>query len=161
MKLLKTIRLDVSDQNIFSLAAEPGEWAVTGTFAFADMNTDKMDNKDQLAFRNGWMGIASFGRSTVVQVATINDDEYENVVRNLAAHLFKVYQAPDMLAALDAAREEVADASIIGDHPVGTFLTIERDLTNEGIVERVNVITSADDELHARIWTIEPDEEAV
>ena len=36
MKLARTIRLDVSDTNVFTAAAKPGEWAVTGTFAFAD-----------------------------------------------------------------------------------------------------------------------------
>ena len=36
MKLLRTIRLDPSDTFVFDHAAEPGEWAVTGTFMYAE-----------------------------------------------------------------------------------------------------------------------------
>ena len=36
MKLLRTIRLDVSDTFVFEKAADPGEWAVSGAFAFWD-----------------------------------------------------------------------------------------------------------------------------
>src|SRR5262245_3275662 len=35
VKLLRTIRLDPSDTFVFDKAAEPGEWAVSGGFAFA------------------------------------------------------------------------------------------------------------------------------
>ena len=35
MKLLRTIRADASDTFVFERAAEPGEWAVSGAFAFA------------------------------------------------------------------------------------------------------------------------------
>ena len=38
MKLLRTIRLDPSDRFIFERAAEPGEWAVPGGFAFFDVD---------------------------------------------------------------------------------------------------------------------------
>ncbi|MEJ2378941.1 MAG: DUF6505 family protein, partial [Pseudolabrys sp.] len=34
MKLLRTIRLDPSDTFVFDPVAEPGEWAVSGAFAF-------------------------------------------------------------------------------------------------------------------------------
>ena len=73
MKFPRTIRLDVSDANAFPLAAEPEEWAVTGTFAFADADPAAMTGKEQLAFRNGWLGTDSFGRSTFIQVSVIPD----------------------------------------------------------------------------------------
>ena len=158
MKLLKTIRLDVSDANVFPLAAMSGEWAVTGTFEFAKTYPERMDNRQQLAFRNGWMGVSSFGRATFVQVSSVSEEEYEKVIRQLAVHLHEDYNAPDMIAALDAAREEVSDASAICEHPLGTLLSIERSLTDDGIVERVHVIDSREDEMHARIWTVEQGE---
>ena len=34
LKLPRTIRLDPSDTFVYACAAEPGEWAVTGTFLF-------------------------------------------------------------------------------------------------------------------------------
>ena len=59
MKLARTIRLDVSDTNVFTAVAKPGEWAVTGTFAFADSDPIAWTNKDKIAFRDGWMGTES------------------------------------------------------------------------------------------------------
>ena len=158
MKLPKTIRLDISDQNTFPLAAEAGEWAVTGTFSFSGLNAEGMSNKEQLAFRNGWLGLGSFGRASLVQVSPVSEDEYEQIVRALAAHLHCDYNAPDMMAALDAARIEVSDAEGICNHPPGTMLAIDRELTDEGIVERIHVIPPGHDD-HARIWTIEDDEQ--
>ena len=45
MKFPRTIRLDVSDANAFPLAAQPEEWAGTGTFAFADAAPAAMTGK--------------------------------------------------------------------------------------------------------------------
>ena len=99
MKLARTIRLDVSDSNTYLFPAEPGEWAVTGTFAFASSDLNSLTNKDQIAFRYGWMGTQSFGRSTFVQVTTIAKEHYEETVRRLAAHIFESYSAPGMIDA--------------------------------------------------------------
>jgi len=156
MKLLKTIRLDISDQNTFPSAAEAGEWAVTGTFAFTDLDAAHMDNKEQLAFRNGWLGLSSFGRASLVQVSSVSDTEHENITHALAAHLHRDYGAPDMMAALEAARMEISDTEGISNHPPGTLLSIERELSEEGVVERIRAISRSDD--HARIWEIEEDE---
>ncbi len=71
MKFTRTIRLDPSDVKVFPLAAEPGEWAVAGTFAFADTEPAALSRKEQLAFKSGWLGTGSFGRSTLVQVVYI------------------------------------------------------------------------------------------
>jgi len=158
MKFSRTIRMDVSDVNVFPLAAEPGEWAVTGTFAFADADPAALSNKQQLAFRNGWLGTGSFGRSTFVQVAVIPDEQFEEVVRRLAAHLHERYGAPDMLAAVRAAREEALYAAGLSDHPAGTLLAIEREFTEQGVAERIRVIPKRDEGNHARIWSVVEDE---
>ena len=42
MKLLRTIRLDPSDTFIFERVAEPGEWAVSGSFVFSDDDPDEL-----------------------------------------------------------------------------------------------------------------------
>jgi len=157
VKLPRTIRMDVSDVNAFPLAAEPEEWAVTGTFAFADTDPAALTNKQQLAFRNGWLGTESFGRSTFVQVAVIPDEQFEEVVRRLAQHLHEHYGAPDMLTAVEAAREEVRYASNLSDHPSGTMLVIEREFTDEGVAEKVRVIPKRDEGAHAKIWSVVED----
>lgn len=158
MKLARAIRLDVSDANVFPLAAEPGEWAVTGTFAFADSDPARLDVKERIAFSDGWFGTESFGRSTFVQVTDIDREDYDDTVRRLAAHLFQDYGAPDMMAALDAARHEVDDMVGLCAHPAGTLLAIEREFTEHSITERTRVVERKDDGLHARIWSLGDDD---
>ncbi len=159
MKFPRTIRLDISDANAFPLAAEPEDWAVTGTFAFADTDPATMTNKEQLAFRNGWLGTESFGRSTFVQVAVIPDNEFEDVVRKLAARLFERYGAPDMLVAADAAREEAEYTASLCDHSAGTMLAIERDFSDEGVTEKIRVIPAQGEGAHAKIWSVVEDDD--
>ena len=140
LKFPRTIRLDVSDENAFPLAARPEEWALTGTFAFIDAEPNELSNKEQLAFRNGWLGVDSFGRSTFVVVAEISDEQFEAVVLRLAEHIFEHYGAPDMLAAAEAARGEANYALDLCDHPLETMLGVERKFTEKGIKERIRVI---------------------
>ena len=158
MKFPRIIRLDVSDENAFPLAAEPKEWAVTGTFAFADTDPSGFSNKEQLAFKNGWLGTESFGRATFVQVSIIPDEQFEETVRRLAAHLHDHYGAPDMLAAVEAARQEAEYAADLCDHPAGTLLAIEREFTDEGVVERIRVMPKKNEGAHAKIWSVVEDE---
>lgn len=158
MKFARTIRLDPSDAQVYAAAAEPGEWAVTGTFAYVDGEPEAWSSKEQLAFKSGWLGTGSFGRSTFVQVAVIPDAEYEETVRRLAAYLYQEYEAPDMLAATEAARLEAEDMAELCDHAAGTLLAIEREFDREGgIHERVRVVPRPDTDGagHAQIWQIE------
>jgi Family of unknown function (DUF6505) len=66
MKLLRTIRLDTSDTFVFDISAEPGEWAVSGTFAFWSRDPAKLEGKTRTAFRSGFLGVSSLGWSTLV-----------------------------------------------------------------------------------------------
>jgi len=158
MKLPRTIRLDPSDINVFSAAAEPGEWAVTGTFAFVDAVPGELDNKTQLAFKSGWLGLSSFGFSTFVQVTVVPEGEDEAAARALATHLFEDYGAPDMLMAMTAARSEIAYAASLCDQPAGTLLAIEREMTEDGITEKIRVMPRPDEDGgHAQIWTLTED----
>ena len=45
VRLLRTIRLDPSDTFVFERAAEPGEWAVSGAFAFWNADPDRLEGK--------------------------------------------------------------------------------------------------------------------
>jgi hypothetical protein len=64
----RTIRLDPSDTFVFESAAEPGEWAVTGAFMFADDDPGTLEGKARAAFRAGFLGVQSLGWSTLVQI---------------------------------------------------------------------------------------------
>src|SRR5674476_552873 len=52
LKLPRTIRLDPSDTFVFERAANPGEWAVSGTFMFRECNNRAdLDQKQRVALR--------------------------------------------------------------------------------------------------------------
>ena len=157
MKFLCTVRLDVSDENAFPLAAQTDEWALTGTFAFADTEPERLQKKEQLAFRNGWLGTNSFGRATFVLIKEISDEQYQLVVSRLAEYIFKYYGAPDIFVAIEAARREVEFAAGLCEHPIGTMLSIEREFTDNGISERFQVIQNQGEGMHAKIWSLVED----
>src|SRR5258708_40118249 len=87
MKLLRTIRLDPSDTFVFERAAEPGEWAVSGAFMFADADPDALDGKPRAAFRGGFLGVASFGWSTLVEIVEASQGDRAPVVELLGRAL--------------------------------------------------------------------------
>lgn len=158
MKFPRCIRLDVSDAYVYARAAEPGEWAVPGGFAFAGRDPATFDTKEALAFRSGWLGTESFGWCSLVEVAEIEEVAFSQVVERLARHFVSTCGAPDVAAALPAAREVADDAVALCEHKVNTLLALERDITDEGIVERFRVIVPERAQEHAKIWAIEPDE---
>jgi hypothetical protein len=153
-KLPRTIRMDASDVNVFDTAAEPGEWAVTGSFRFVDADPATMDRKAKLAFASGWLGVDSFGWSTLVQVAHADAAAAEGAVRAVAAHLFRDFGAPDMMAAVEAAREVVDEAAALcAGQDAGTLLSIQRDADARGMAERVRVVRRTEG-MHAPVWSI-------
>jgi hypothetical protein len=127
-RLPRTIRLDASDTVIFDQAAEPGEWAVPGGFAFWDEETAHMSGKRRQAFRGGFLGLGSFGWATLVEVAEASADERATALAALAAHIHLVHGAPDEAAARAAAEEELAFAEQLCDHPPGTVLALTRSI---------------------------------
>ena len=153
----RVIRLDASDDQVFPRAAAEDEWAVPGTFAFADTDPDTLSGKARQAFFGGWLGTESFGRATVARVATMSDDEFEVATVRLARHLTEAHGAPDMMAALAAARDEASYAVSLCDHPTGTLLAVERSLTDAGVAERVRPLFPPDPG-GRRIWEILADD---
>ena len=159
MKFPRTIRLDTSDLHVFPLAADPGEWAVPGSFAFLGPDPEQFDTKERLAFRSGWLGTESFGRASLVEIAEIGEAEFFQVVERLARHFLDHHGAPDLAEALPAAREEADYAASLCEHGLHTLLAIEREHGEAGLVERYRVIRPDRAVDHARIWQILPDEE--
>ena len=158
MKLAKTIQFDISDTQVFERAAAVQEWAISGTFTFVDSDPDEWPRKQRLAFRTAWLGIGSFGNSTFVQVADISASEYELAIEVLAKYLVEKFNAPNREAAAQAARQEIDDMATLCNHPPGTLLAIEREITGQNITERTRVLTPADKSAPARIWTIVEDD---
>ena len=84
MKLLRTIRLDPSDTFVFERAAEPGEWAVSGAFVFSDDDPATLEGKARSAFRGGFLGVASLGWSTLVQIVEASEEDRLAAIDTLA-----------------------------------------------------------------------------
>lgn len=156
-KFPRTLRMDASDLNVFPAAAEPGEWAVPGTFAYSDTEPGSLSGKEQLAFKSGWLGIESLGRSTFVQVSSVTYEQLDTIVEQLAAHFVDQFGAPDMPSAIPVAQEEADYAIGLCAHEVGTLLAIERTFNEEGVAEKIRVVAPRGDGLHAKIWEIVED----
>lgn len=132
-RLLRTIRLDKSDAVIFAQAAEPGEWAVPGTFVFAGHAPETLSRKEKIALRSGFLGVTSFGWSTLAVVTQTQGDDVEQAVIALAHQLVQHLGAPDLEVALPAAREEMAySAELCSGHDEGTLIALHRRVDETG-----------------------------
>ncbi|MGE3987058.1 DUF6505 family protein [Pseudorhodoplanes sp.] len=126
MKLLKTIRLDASDTFVFERAAEPGEWAVPGTFVFSDTDPAILQGKARTAFRAGFLGVSSLGWSTLVQIVEADEPARAAALEQLALQLMEHYGAPDIDAARAASDEELTFAQSLCNHETGTLVALHR-----------------------------------
>jgi hypothetical protein len=141
MSLLpRTLRLDPSDRVVFARPAEPGEWAVPGGFAFWDEDPAALTGKRRQEFRAGFLGLGSFGWSTLVEVAEASAAEREAALAALAAHIEAEYGAPDAAAARAAAAEEIAFAESLCTHPPGTVLALSRMVEDGAVRERFRTL---------------------
>jgi hypothetical protein len=139
LRLPRTIQLDASDRSVFDHAAEPGEWAVTGSFAFLD--GEELTGKRRTAFQHGFLGTGSFGWSTLVMVADASPAVVQSVTDALAQYFVEQHGAPSLAAAQEVAAREVAFAASLCEHPVGTLLTIFRQHGPDGVVEQFATVT--------------------
>jgi hypothetical protein len=156
-KLLRTIRLDVSDTFAFEKAAEPGEWAVPGSFMFWDEDVTAVSGKRRVAFRSGWLGLHSFGWSTIAVVVEATAEERAAAVGQLARRLVEHHGAPGLPQALAAADEELSFAESCADHPEQTLVVIHRTLADDGAVrEQFRTVKAGlpfDKDSYSRVFT--------
>jgi hypothetical protein len=150
------LQLDPSDRFVFDRAAEPGEWAVSGAFVFADLDPEALSHKARVALRSGFLGISSLGWSTLAEVA---EGDFEVVAAALAAQLRAHFGAPDDAAALAAAREEVRFAASLCDLPLGTVIAVHRSVTAEGLQERFRTLSARGDRAPPVFALVQSDEE--
>jgi hypothetical protein len=154
LKFPRTIRLDPSDTFVFERAAEPGEWAVSGAFAFWNQDPATLGQKQRVALRSGFLGIDSLGWSTLAIVTEATGAERQAMVERLAGQLMEKFGAPDLAAARLAAEEEVAFAASLCDHPPQTLLAVQRSIENGEVRERFRTLKPREagaeaDRLHA------------
>jgi hypothetical protein len=126
MKLLRTIQLDPSDTFVFEKAAEPGEWAVSGTFAFWASNPAPLEDTARSAFHNGFLDVSSFGWSTPVQIVEAGQADHARLIETLVQRLAAHFGVTNIEAARTAAEDEVAFDESVCNHPQGTLVSVQR-----------------------------------
>ena len=144
-KLLRTIRMDPSDTFVFERAAEPGEWAVTGTFLFAGRDVASLPKKMQTAFRAGFAGVETLGFSTLAVVTDLEPGHAREALDRLSKSLMDQLGAPDFETARAAAAEELVFASELCEgHAAGTLIALHRTLEDGQIRERFRSLRERD-----------------
>jgi uncharacterized protein DUF6505 len=142
VKLLKTVRADPSDTFVFDKAAQPGEWAISGALMFAQLDPATLTGKARAAFRAGFLGIGSFGWSTLARIVEASEEDRAAAVELLAAQLVEHFGAPDLETARTAAEEEIAFAASLCDHPAGMLVAVSRQYENDVTREAFRTLQS-------------------
>lgn len=161
-KLLRTIRFDDSDARVYDVAADSGEWALSGAFQFAAIEPGAITGKTRQAFANGFLGLTSFGRSTFATVGEATDQEIAQMERRLAEHFVARYSAPSLEAAFPIADDEIRFAlDLCRDVPINTVFTVRRffDDTSQIREEFRTIRPPSGEPRHARIWAVEQEPE--
>jgi hypothetical protein len=141
MNFARVIRLDESDLEVFREAAEPGEWAIPGSFAYSNWTEAELEGKPAQEFKHGWLGLTSFGRASVVAVSTITQAEREALVDILAFHFTEAWGAPNLEAARPVAEDEIAHMiEMCSEQPINTLIVVERTLTEAGVNDRFRLV---------------------
>ena len=153
MRLLRTIALDPSDTFVFDVSAEPGDWAVSGAFRFCDRDPAKLTGKDRSAFRSGFLGVQSWGWSTLAQIVHATEDDRRAVVKLLARQLVERFGAPDLATAHFAAEEEVAFAQSLCTHPISTLIAVHRLASDGDVRESFRRLQLREGEHHGKAFS--------
>lgn len=130
LNLLRILRLDDSDTQVYRPAADAGELAVPGTFmfTFADRDPAELEGPEQEAFRRGFLGVDSLGWGTLVTIGEVTADEREYVLERLTHVFVEQFGAPDTAAARAQAEEELAFVDRLCRRPANTILSLDRTL---------------------------------
>jgi Family of unknown function (DUF6505) len=153
VKLLRTIALDPSDTFVFDVPAEPGDWAVSGAFRFCDRDPAKLSSKDRSAFRSGFLGVESWGWSTLVQIVHASEDDRRALVELLAGRLVDRFGAPDLAAARLAAEEEVAFAQSLCTHPISALIAVHRSASDGEVRESFRRLRLREGQRHGKAFS--------
>jgi hypothetical protein len=153
MKLLRTIALDPSDTFVFDVPAEPGDWAVSGAFRFCDRDPAKLIGKERSAFRSGFLGVHSWGWSTLAQIVHATEDDRRTLVELLARQLVERFGAPDLATAHLAAEEEVAFAQSLCTHPISALIAVHRSASEGEVRESFRRLQLREGQGHGKAFS--------
>ncbi|WP_407147043.1 DUF6505 family protein [Bradyrhizobium sp. ORS 86] len=161
MKLLRTIALDPSDAFVFDVPADPGDWAVSGAFRFCDRDPARLGGKERSAFRSGFLGVRSWGWSTLAQIVHATEEDRRTLVELLASRLVERFGAPDLATARLAAEEEVAFAQSLCTHPIGALVGVHRAARDGEIRESFRRLQLREGQRHGKAFSFMEIEEEI
>jgi hypothetical protein len=107
-KLLKAVRLDDSDDQLFRAhgAAKEGEWMVTGGYAVCDF-ANAPHCTPRCYCESSFLAVGSRARCTIAEVAEVSDETLEEAIEMLAWHLVRSWGAPSYEIARTVAEDEI------------------------------------------------------
>jgi len=133
-KLLRSVRLDDSDEHVFRScgAAAEGEWVVSGGFAVCDFDSaPKCDPACHC--ESSFVALGSRRRCSIAEVTEATDADMEEQIEALAWHLVKAWSAPSWEAARAVAEEEVRHtAEVCETLAPEVWITVKRARHAEG-----------------------------
>jgi hypothetical protein len=153
VKLLRTIALDPSDTFVFDVAAEPGDWAVSGAFRFCNRDPTKLNGKDRSAFRSGFLGVQSWGWSTLAQIVHATENDRLALVELLATRLVEQFGAPGLAAARVAAEEEIDFVQSLCTHPIGALIAVHRSASDGEVRESFRRLQLREGQRHGKAFS--------
>lgn len=138
LRLLRILRLDESDAQIYFPVAKAGEPAVPGTFMFTFSDSDPagLAGCEAEAFRRGFLGLDSLGWGTLVTIGEATEAERRHVRERLARVFMEKFGAPSQADALEQAEEELAFVDRLCRQPANTILSIERSIEDDSVSEQ-------------------------
>jgi hypothetical protein len=133
-KLLRAVRLDDSDEQVFRAcgAAVDGEWVTTAGFAVCDFdNAPRCEPACHC--QDSFMAIASRARGPLAEVTEVAEDELEAHVDAFAWQLVRGWNAPSYQAARALAEEEVRHtAEVCETLSPEVWITVKRTRREDG-----------------------------
>ena len=161
MKLLRTIALDPSDTFVFDVAAEPGDWAVSGAFRFCDRDPATLTGKrpfglPQRLSRRAVMGLVDAGAD---RPRHRGGSPYSGGTAG-RADWSERFGAPDPASAQLAAEEEVAFAQSLCTHPIGALIAVHRSASDGEVRESFRRLQLREGQGHSKAFSfMEVDED--
>ena len=153
LKLLRTIALDASDSFVFEVPAVSGEWAVSGAFCFCDQDPAKLSGKARAAFRSGFLGVQSWGWSTLAQIVPASEEDCQSLIEVLARQLVDRFGAPDIAVARTAAEEEVAFVQSLCTHPISSLVAVHRSARDGEVHEAFRKLQLREGQGHGKAFS--------
>jgi hypothetical protein len=112
-----------------------------------------MEGKARAAFRSGFLGVQSFGWSTLVQIVHADEADRAAAIEVLADRLVEHLGAPNLADARAAAEQEVAFAASLCEHPTDTLVAVHRAVEDGEIREAFRTLLPRGERKPMRAFT--------